>query len=91
MEHQELDYEKLVSSTKLFGAAEGTARVEVVQTLLLVKNLKLYLLTYFLSDLFHVSECEIDHRDCALLTRHLHRHNRGVHGGLGWLLCLYDF
>ena len=41
-DHQELDYEKLVSSTKLFGAAEGTARVEVVQTLLLVKNSKLY-------------------------------------------------
>ena len=26
---QELDYEKLVSSTKLHGATEGTARVEV--------------------------------------------------------------
>ena len=42
-----------------------------------------------ISDLFHVSECEIDHGDCALLTRHLHRHDRGLHGGLGWLLSLY--
>ena len=31
-DHQELDYEKLVSSTKLYGATEGTARVEVVKT-----------------------------------------------------------
>ena len=30
--YQELDYEKLVSSTKLYGATEGTSRVEVVKT-----------------------------------------------------------
>ena len=35
---QELDYEKLVSSTKLHGATEGTARVEVFSQLLTKKT-----------------------------------------------------
>ena len=43
-----------------------------------------------ISDLFHVSECEIDHGDGALFSHHVHCHHRRLHGCLGWLLCLYD-
>ena len=41
---QELDYEKLVSSTKLHGATEGTARVEVFFSQLSTKNIFIHFL-----------------------------------------------
>ena len=55
---------------------------------------KMFKRVYFdlplISDLFHVSECEIDHGDGALLACNIHCHHRGIHGSLGWILCLYD-
>ena len=100
---QELDYEKLVSSTKLHGATEGTARVEVFFShncqqkrfsstfwKLIRKQFFTSLDSSLFADLLHVSEREGDQRDRPLLSRHLHRHHRRLHGRLGWLLRLHD-